>query len=395
MGTAPRPSSSASDPVARARELQPLVRAAAEEADRERRLPARVAEALAKARLYRVAAPPAFGGEAIAPRAQIETIEAVSQADGSAGWNLMIGIETFGLLAAGFVRGRELFADPQVVVCGSTASVGRAERVADGVRVSGRWPFVSGCHNSHYFSALAVPHEKGEPIAGEPPCFALVPRDSFEILDTWHVSGLRGSGSHDVRVDDVLVPFENTMSFRALGRPAPELESPISRIPAGSRLAYNKVGVALGIARAAIDAFVELATGKIPRFSSTTLRERPFAQRAVAQAEARLRGARAFVLDAVDALWDATQARRVVSPRERALLQIACSDAVRGCAEAVDALAEAAGTSANDLGSPLERPVRDVRVIRQHVTVAPHHIEDAGRVLLGLEPRALMLKTLG
>ena len=153
--------------------------------------------------------------------------------------------------------------------------------------------------------------------------------------------------------------------------------------------------MALGIARAAIDTFVELATGKIPRFSSATLRQRPFAQRSVAQAESRLRGARAFVLEAVDELWDATLADRKLAPKDRALLQIACSDAVRACADAVDTLAEAAGTSANDLSSPLERQIRDVRVIRQHVTVAPHHIEDAGRILLGLEPEGLMLKTLG
>ena len=170
--------------------------------------------------------------------------------------------------------------------------------------------------------------------------------------------------------------------------------SPVARIPSGSRLAYNKVGVGLGIARAGIDAFVELASGKVPRFSGSKLRERPNAQRAVAGAEARLRGARAFVLEAVAGLREAVLEGREYSLREKALLQIACSDAVRGCAEAVDAVCEAAGTSANTLGSPLERIGRDVRVIRQHVTVAPQHLDDAGRVLLGLEPEGLMLKLL-
>jgi alkylation response protein AidB-like acyl-CoA dehydrogenase len=169
----------------------------------------------------------------------------------------------------------------------------------------------------------------------------------------------------------------------------------VLRIPSGSRLAYNKVGVALGIARGAIDVFVDLARGKVPRFSGSKLRERPDAQHAVAKAEARLRGARAFVLEAVGGLWEAVLADREYSPRDKALLQIACSDAVLACAEAVDLVCVAAGTSANALDSPLERPARDVRVIRQHVTVGPQHLEDAGRVLLGLEPEGLMLKILG
>ena len=383
-----------SDPVARARELQPLVREAAAQAERERRLPEHVAQAMAKVGLFRVAAPREFGGAERDPATQIRTIEAIGEADGSAAWNLMIGIENFGLLSLGFARGRELFADPLVIVAGSTAAFGRAERVDGGYRVIGQWQFVSGCHNAHYFAGLVVVHEKGAPVIGEPPRFAVVPRAAFEILDTWHVAGLRGSGSHDVRVDDVLVPENDTLSFVPGVLPQGALDSPVTRIPPGSRLAYNKVGVALGIARAAIDTFVELATGKVPRFSSSKLRERPVAQRAVARAEARLRGARAFVLESVAELWDAVSAGREFPNRDRALLQIACSDAALACADAVDTVAEAAGTSANRLDSPLERQARDVRVIRQHVTVAPQHLEDAGRVLLGLEPEGLMLATL-
>jgi alkylation response protein AidB-like acyl-CoA dehydrogenase len=382
------------DPVERARALQPLVREAADEAERERRLPARVAEAMAAARLYRVAAPPAFGGEECAPATQVRTIEAIAEADGSAGWNLMIGIETFGLLASGFPRGRELFADPMAIVCGSTAAVGRAERAPGGFRLSGRWPFVSGCHNARYFAGVAAVHEGGAAAAGAPGRYAVVPMSEVEILDTWHVSGLRGSGSHDVRVEDVFVAEQDTLPLvRDALQPAAH-ESPVARIPSGSRLAYNKVGVALGIARAGLDAFVELASGKVPRFSGAALRERPSAHHALARAEARLRGARAFVLEALGELWDAVRAQRAVGLRDKALLQIACSDAVRACAEAVDRVCEAAGTSANALGSPLERCARDVRVVRQHVTVAPQHLDDAGRVLLGLEPEGLMLKVL-
>ncbi len=377
------------DPVAAARALQPLVREAADEAERERRLPARVAEAMAKAGLYRVGAPRAFGGGAQDPATQIRVIEAISEADGSAGWNLMIGIESFGLTSIGFPRGATLFADPETILAGSTAAVGRAEATAGGYRVSGRWQFASGVHNCHFFSALAAIHDEGKPREGTLPGFMIMARSDIEIVDNWNVSGMRGSGSHDVIIDDAFVPEENAVAF--LGVTAAPSDAPITRFPRGSRLSYNKVGVALGVARAAIDDFVAIAKGKVPRFSSATLRERPLAQEAVAAAEARLRGARAFVMEAVTEVWDAVVDGDRPSDEQRALLQIACSDAVRASAEAVDRVAEAAGTTANFLDSPLERRARDVRVVRQHMTVAPHHLGDAGRVLLGLPPQGVML----
>jgi alkylation response protein AidB-like acyl-CoA dehydrogenase len=391
----PQPSltSGGRDPVARARALQTLVREAADEAERERRLPERVATAMAEAGLYRISAPPALGGEGADPATQISTIEAIAYADGSAGWNLMIGIESFGLLALGSGAAREIFEDPGSILSSSTAAFGRAEQVPGGFRVSGDWQFVSGCHNCSWFGGLLLLSRDGTPIPGEPPRFALVPRDGIEIIDAWNVAGLRGSGSHDVRVRDAFVPEERLATLG--GPPDSSLDSPLTNIPNGSRLAYNKVGVGFGIARHAIDQFVELASGKVPRFSGSKLRERPFAQRALADAEARLRGARAFVIEAVDELWEGACAGRRPSDRQRALLQIACSDAARACAEAVDHVVEAAGTTANDLASPLERAARDVRVIRQHVTVAPHHLEDAGRVLLGLPPEGLMLSMPG
>jgi len=345
---------------------------------------------MAKAGLYRVGAPSSFGGAEQDPATQIAVIEAVSEADGSAGWNLMIGIETFGLLTLGFPRGSELFADPATVLAGSTAAMGHAETVEGGFRLSGEWQFASGVHNCHFFCALSALHEDGKPKEGELPRFLLVPKSEIEIVEAWNVGGLRGSGSHDVRVDDVFVPEQNATAFLQPG--AAFAGAPIARFPRGSRLSYNKVGVALGIARAAIDDFVAIAKGKVPRFSGSSLRERRLAQEAVAFAEARLRGARAFVMEAVTEVWDVVVAGDAPTIEQRALLQIACSDAVRGCAEAVDRVAEAAGTTANFLDSPLERRARDVRVIRQHMTVAPHHLGDAGRVLLGLEPEGIMLK---
>lgn len=410
----------ATDPADRAEALQGLVREHADRAEQERQLPEPVAAAFAANRLYRIGAPAWCGGESADPLTQFRTIEAIAEADGSAGWNLMIGIETFGLIAPGMGTCADLIADPAVIVCSSTAAVGRADAVEGGYRVSGQWQFVSGCQNSQVFGATVRLFEGGEPVPGEETLYAMLPRPDFEILDTWHVAGLRGSGSHDVRVDDRFVPRARIVSAMGPGHAGRGSASPtmivarggsalpsatedpeqarrveaFQHFPLGPRLAYNKVAVALGIARAAVTAFSDLASGKTPRFSRISLRERGRAQRAVIEAELRVLAARTLVVDLLAALWDDILGGRRVPARRLAVLQAACSDAVAGSAAAVDLLADAAGTTANMTGHPLERLSRDARVVRQHVTVASHHIDDAGRVLLGLPAEGAMLRGL-
>ena len=217
--------------------------------------------------------------------------------------------------------------------------------------------------------------------------YALISAGDFQILDTWHTSGMRGSGSHDVRVDGVFI--DEARLIAPIG--GTRHTSPLLNFPLGARLAYNKVAIAWGQAQAALDAFTELAAGKTPRFSRASLRERPRAQRALAEAQVRFRAGKALVLELLDEMWQQVRDSAHISGRERALFQAACSDSVAGCVEAVEKLCQAAGTTANQVGHPLERILRDIRVVGQHTTVAPQHIEDAGRLLLGLPPREMML----
>jgi alkylation response protein AidB-like acyl-CoA dehydrogenase len=196
-----------------------------------------------------------------------------------------------------------------------------------------------------------------------------------------------GSGSHDVVVDDVFVPDERLIA--PIGGVAHT--SPLLNFPLGARLAYNKVAVAWGLTRAGLDAFIDLAEGKTPRFTRRGLKERPRAHRAIAEAEVRFRSGKALVTELLEEMWGKVQQRAHITSRERALFQLACSDSVKGCIEAIGTVAEAAGTTANQKGHPLERIGRDIRVVGQHTTVAPHHMEDAGRMLLGLPAQEMML----
>ena len=184
-------------PTERARELVPMLRACGDEAERERHLPERAAEAMAHAGLFRVAAPRRLGGAEAEPEEQIQTIEIVSAADGSVGWNLMIGIESMGFLGAALDPSvaSKLFADPSLIISGALNPLGVATRVPGGYRVSGQWPFASGCHNAHYFwGQCQVRDEDGNAVSDGSSQLreALLGRDEFEILDTWHVSGLGG-----------------------------------------------------------------------------------------------------------------------------------------------------------------------------------------------------------
>ena len=379
-----------SDPIARARDLLPLVRECADEAERERRLPGRLAQAMAAAGLYRVAAPRSVGGAECNPRSQIETIETISAADGAAGWNLMIGIEIMGFLGAALdlETARKLYADPGLIVAGALNPLGRATKSEGGFRVSGQWPFASGCHNAQWFWGQCIVVDGDDPTNREPGGVvlreALIPAAEFEILDTWHVSGLRGSGSHDVAARDVFVPEERMTAVLSGGFQLRETGT-LFRFPPFNRLAYNKVGVATGIARGALGHFKELAGQKLPRGSRKLLRDKVSVQLAVAEAEAQLRQARAFVFESVEEVWDATDRGEPVTAEQRALVHLACTNACTASIRAVEIVTTAAGTTANFTSCPLERCMRDVRVIPQHIMVSPQWTEVAGRVLLGLE----------
>lgn len=368
-------------------QLSDLIRRHADEAEANRYLNQEVAGAMAKAGLYRVAAPRSIGGGEVHPSTQVRVIEAVSEIDGAAGWNLMIGIEVMGILASVYPPAlvERIYADRELIISGALNPLGGAIHSDGGYLISGQWPFASGIHNAHYFWGQCILHEDGKPVRDDQGVVlieALFSRENFEIVDTWDVAGLRGSGSHDVKVENLFVPEE--MISRVSRNPGHE-RGTLYRLPLYSRLAYNKVGVATGIARAAIAAFRTLATTKTPRGTFSKLRERTDAQLAIAEAELRLGQARAYVMEATDELWSAVDQGDKPELEQRARVHLACAGAVADAVSVVSGLYTAAGASANFYSSPLEKHMRDVRVVPQHIMVSSQFTQAAGRVLLGLD----------
>ncbi len=366
--------------------LAPSVRARADETERDRRLPPDLVAALAETGVFRACVPRSVGGGEVDPALLVRALELLAEADGAAGWCAMIGA-TSGLIA-GYLEtdvARLIYGDPRGIAGGVYAPSGKAVPVEGGYRVNGRWAFASGCEHCAWLMGGSVIVENGAPRLlpnGAPDApLMLFPAAEAQVIDTWTVSGLRGTGSHDIAVRDVLVPADRVVS---LVRDRPHEHGALYAFPAFGLLAIGIAAVAMGIARRAIEELVALAGGKTPTGSRRVLAERPVVQAQVSEAEAVLRSARAFLFEAIGAAWDEACREGMIGTRARLDARLAATNATHGAARAVDLMYTAGGGTAVYATSPLQRCFRDVHVVTQHLMVAPATYELTGRVLLGL-----------
>jgi alkylation response protein AidB-like acyl-CoA dehydrogenase len=213
---------------------------------------------------------------------------------------------------------------------------------------------------------------------------AYLSRESCRIVDTWHSSGLRGTGSHDVTVDGVFVRAEETVAFDR----APLLDTPLFRMPFAATLAAGCGAIALGIARGAIDALIELGSAKAPVDTGAALRDRGSFLGRLAQLKARHAAARLLLHSALERAYLACSAGQPVTLEERAEVWAASHHAALAAKDVVRVAHDLAGASALYTSCPLERAHRDVHAVSQHVILNELWQEDAGRVWLGAPPLA-------
>lgn len=357
--------------------MAPLVHERRDSFDRLRQLPDDVFEALADAGVFRLWLPRAIGGPELSPFEFLSIVEAASALDGSIGW--LVGNGGGMSRVGGYVDRtvtRDWFSDRRCFVASATGAVGTATRVAGGYRVAGRWPFGSGAHHASLFMVLAAEAPGASPLC----CY--VGQKDVTILDNWHVSGLRGTGSCDFELQDVFVPASHIHPFLDLTPTDPGL---VYRMPPVSVFAWTISAVPLGIARGALSAFVELARRK-SLAGAGFLRDREPAQAAVGRADAMLRAARAFLVDAMTELMAATDAGGERLLQARPAFRIAATYAAESALSIVDMLAASAGSVSIFESCPLERAARDVRAVARHVALSPNNYVTRGRVAMGLEP---------
>jgi alkylation response protein AidB-like acyl-CoA dehydrogenase len=374
------------DFVKEARRLAAELAERSVEIERARRLPPAVVRSLDAAGFFRLALPRSLGGPELALGELVRVLETLAAGDAAAGWCAMIASTTAALGAwLEPEAARAIAGAPGAVLGGVFAPRGRARRVAGGFRVSGRWSFASGCeHSTHLLGGCLVEGEGGPELAaaGRPDVrLAFFPADAVEIVDTWRVVGLAGTGSHDMLVHDAFVPDAHAVSLLA---DAPREPGPLYRFPVFGLLAVGVASVALGIGRRALDETAALARAKTPDLAQRRLAERSSVQLAYAAAEAELGAGRALLAATIDEVWARAAAGGAIEVGDRARVRIAAAAAVRGAVRAVDAAYELAGGTSIYLESPLQRALRDVHVVTQHAAVAAGSLELAGRALLGV-----------
>jgi alkylation response protein AidB-like acyl-CoA dehydrogenase len=368
-------------------ELAPTIRARRAEIEQARRLLPDLADGLRRTGLFALGVPRAVGGAEGAPLDIMRAIEDVAAADGSVGWCAMVGVGNN--VAAGYMSetgAREVFADPSAPTAGIAAPAGTAVREDGGVRINGRWPFASGITHCEWIWVGCMVTEDGRPRMtphGPEIIHVCLPVREGTVHDTWHVSGLCGSGSHDFSAKDVFVPGQRI--FRLLD-PSDHRPEPLYQMPPLSLFVFQLVSVSLGIARAALDELATIAQTKVPTLYTQVLADKAVVQVEVARAEAALGGARSFLRATVGEMWDTVCAGRAPSPRQLALGRAAATHAVETAATVARTANTLAGGSAIYLSSALQRHARDAEAVTHHFTVAPHSWEEAGRVLLGREP---------
>ncbi len=373
---------SVSDIYANARALSGYFKDQAVAIDEARRLPPDVVARVREAGLFRLTMPKIWGGPELSTIEQVEVIEELSRANSAVGWCVMIGCDSG--IYSGFLdddAGRELYQHLDLATAGWVWPAGRAEKVDGGYRVTGQWMFGSGITHADVVSAGCVVYENGQQVrnaAGAPRWqIILAPASSFEIQDTWHTTGLRGTGSNDYRVTDLFVPERHSFSFLD---PA-KREGPIWRrnnaiLPKGS-------GVPLGVARSTIDMFAEAIQGKIEFPGGRPYKNLARIQSAIAEAEMILGAARSYTFTSIERHWKRLVKNEQPTEQERADLWLSNVNVCQSSRQIIRLLFDNIGGGAiYTKKSAFDRALRDAETWCQHIIGQRRTLEMVGSMLL-------------
>jgi len=381
-------------PIERAEAVAALAAADSEAIHRRAGLTPAVHQAMVDANLLRACGPLAIGGEECGLREGSEIARTLGRADLSVGWLFVQANATIANFAPRLdaETAAEIYPGPAAVVAaGFPDGEARAHVVDGGYRVTGRWNFASGCLHAGWFDARAVVYEAGERVTSGGGLFALmsclIPRAEVELVDTWDVTGMRGTGSRTYCVEDVFVPARRVVPMWAMATGG----SRASRIPPITAAHVQFAALALGGAEGAYRAFEELARTKTAAQVRSPLREQGTTQIALARSHAQLRAAAAYLHWVIELLDGAAATEAGVTVTERAEARLAVTAITDSALEVADRLYRVAGTTGIFTPSPLHRAFGDLHVMSQQLFARPFHYENIGRLLLGLEADRSML----
>jgi alkylation response protein AidB-like acyl-CoA dehydrogenase len=383
--------------IARARDLAPLIEAAAPAIEAGRALTEEVLAALHQAGLFRMLLPRSCGGHEVDPASFMQTIESIASADASTAWCVS---QTCGVsMAAAYLKpeiAREIFGGSHAVLANGTSSTRvKAIPVDGGYRANGMWRFASGHKHATWLGGHCVLCDaEGNPRLAADGMTTLertllFPKSSAKITDVWHVIGLKGTGSDSYSVDNLFVANDHTFTR----------ESPAERREQGALYrftTFNMFGigfsaVALGIARAMAEAFRQLAAAKTPYLTRNTLRDSAAIQSQMGMTAARLQAARELLLHTIRDLWATASQGGDFTADQKVALRMASTNATHQAKEMANFVYHAAGASAIFTDGPFERRFRDIHTVTQQVQASASNFELVGQHLLGLEARSRLL----
>ena len=378
-------------PVERVRRITPLLRGESVAIEKARRLTPAALEAVHAQGLYLALLPKAYGGDEAAPADAVLMVEALAQADASVTW--CVGQAAVCAMSVAYVQphvAQTIWgADPRGVLAWGFNQGARAKQVEGGYIVTGQWGFGSGGHHATWLGGhchVELPDGTLQKDANGNLLerTMLFRQSQVEWQENWNVIGLKGTGSDTYRVKDLFVPADFTVR-RDLDEER-IFHAPLYQFSTTNMYASCFAGVMLGIARRMLDEFKVLAGSKVPSSTANVMRNSPVTQLFVAQQEAKLRQARAYLLEELRSSWDSVQGGGGLSQEQKVLIRLAATSAIHRAREVAESCYHEAGTTAIFEANPFERPCRDIHAAGQQVQARTAHLEAVGAFLLGLEP---------
>jgi indole-3-acetate monooxygenase len=376
--------------------LQPAIRDHLDEINREQRLPKALVEKFHAAGFYNMTIPRELGGLQVDPLTYLRVVELLAEAAGSVGWNLcnnsIAQLVTLGLPDEGV---QELYAQrPDTPIAGTAVmGGGRAVPVEGGYRVTGRWPFGTGCQEASWmlgsFQIFDGDRPRRSPDGNSSHWRGIFKRSEAQIVDgSWDVAGLRATGSFDWTVEDIFLPERRTMVHAGI-----PLDNQWSRwsgisyaLPAQAWVGPHHSAVITGICRAGINAMIELAGAKTPRGRSERLCDNPQVQDAIGRADSILNAGRAYRTAMVTEVWNTVAAGEETTLEQRARCRMAAANAADSARTAMDLVYRQGGSTSYKRESRLAECWRDLHVVGQAVTVMPEWYPIGGRALMNMDP---------
>jgi alkylation response protein AidB-like acyl-CoA dehydrogenase len=382
----------AGDPavVSRAEALRPAVEAASNEIEETRRLPPALLDKLHEARLFRLLLPRSSEGIETDPITFFHVIETIARGDASTAWCLsQAGGCAMSAAYLDLPVARSIFGDdPRAVLAWGPGPKVKAVECEGGYRVTGVWAFASGGRHATWLGAhCPIFQADGSPRLDangrQQERTMLVRTGDVQWTDIWNTVGLRGTASDQFALTDFFVRADHSIT-REFDRECRE-SGPLYRMGAGTCYQVGFAGVACGIARGALDCFLDVARNKVPRGHKSPIRDNAVVQSNLAQAEVNLRSARAFLLQSMAGIWKDLSAGNMISVEQRITIRMAATNAIHKAKDAVDFAYNAAGATAIFENHPLERRFRDIHTVTQQLQGRLSHFETVGAWMMGAD----------